>query len=134
MNTTTLLDQSLEWVVDRVGDPAPLVYQRLFERSPALLPLFVLDTQGSVRGEMFQVAIESMIDLASGRPHAEGMIACEWSNHRLNGILRADFIAFFELTVEVFREALGADWTPDLDAAWQRALQAVATITAPAST
>jgi len=30
------------------------------------------------------------------------------------------FVAFFGIIAETLREILGADWTPDIDAAWRR--------------
>jgi hemoglobin-like flavoprotein len=133
VNPTDLLDRTLEIVAERVGDPAPRVYQRLFERSPELQALFVLDTQGSARGEMFHRGLEALVELGSGLPHASGMVACEWSNHRMNGITLAQFNSFFEVTVEVIREALGADWTAEIDSAWQTALDRVQRITGEAA-
>jgi len=32
------------------------------------------------------------------------------------------FVAFFGIVAETLREILGADWTSDIDAAWQRLL------------
>jgi hemoglobin-like flavoprotein len=69
------LEQTLERVVERVGDPVPLVYERLFGSAPELRAMFVMDTQGSVRGEMFQRALETLPDLAHGRPYAHSLIA-----------------------------------------------------------
>lgn len=133
MTTQQLLAQSLEQVVERVGDPAPLVYQRLFERSPELLAMFVGDTRGSVRAEMFLRAIDTLTDLAGERHYAAGMIASEWSNHSMNGVSTRQFESFFEIIVEVCQQALGADWTPEIDAAWRSTLDRVIGVTARVS-
>ena len=101
MTTQQLLAQSLEQVVERVGDPAPLVYQRLFERSPELLPMFVGDTRGSVRAEMFLRAIDTLTDLAGERHFAAGMIASEWSNHSMNGVSTRQFETFTETGIQL---------------------------------
>ena len=42
------LSESLEIVVERVGNPAPQIYQRMFKQSPELEPMFVLDRDGHV--------------------------------------------------------------------------------------
>lgn len=133
MTTQQLLSQSLEQVVERMGDPAPLVYQRLFERSPELLPMFVGDDRGSVRAEMFLRAIDTLTDLAGERHYAAGMIASEWSNHHMNGVTTGQFESFFEIIVEVCQQALGADWTPEIDAAWRGTIARVIDVTARAS-
>jgi hemoglobin-like flavoprotein len=134
MDTAALLEQSLERVVAHIGDPAPHVYEALFAQEPQLRALFVGDPCGSVRGEMFHRVIDTLIDVAGGRAYADGMIAAEWSNHQMTGVSAAQFQAFFDIVVQVFRQALGSDWTPQIDAAWQHTLQRVAEITAGAAT
>lgn len=133
MDIDQLLARSLERVVERVGDPAPLVYARLFARSPELQAMFVGDTQGSVRAEMFLRAIDTLMDLAGQRHYAAGMIASEWSNHHMNGVTTRQFESFFEIIVEVCQHALGADWTPEIDAAWRSTIDRVTRVTAQAA-
>ncbi|MBL8353001.1 MAG: globin [Burkholderiaceae bacterium] len=116
----TLLEQALEGVVERIGDPAPRVYARLFERWPDLPALFVGDPRGSVRGEMFQRVVESLLDLAQGRDWAGALIATERVNHAGLGVSAQQFEDFFEVMAEVCREALGPGWTGEIDGAWRR--------------
>lgn len=122
----------MEWllhaVAERIGDPAPRVYARLFDESPHLQPLFVGDRSGSVRAEMFLRALDTLSDLAAGRPYAPGMIASERVTHGNNGIGVAQFDRFFQIIGEVFREALGAQWSPATDALWQDLMARVAAI------
>ena len=129
MDTVALLEHSLELVVERIGDPAPRVYDALFAQDPQLRAMFIGDPLGSVRGEMFHRVIDTLIDVAGGRPYAAGMIAAEWSNHRMNGVSAAQFQAFFDIVVQVLRQALGQEWTAQIDAAWLATLQQVAQIT-----
>ena len=128
MSLSHTLDTLLEQVVQRIGDPAPRVYERLFAESPQLLPLFVADRTGSVRGEMFLRALDTLVDLAAGAPYAPGMIASERVTHSHNGIDAAQFDRYFQLMGEVFRDALGTGWTPVMDDAWQVLMQRVAAI------
>jgi hemoglobin-like flavoprotein len=130
VNTVELLEQSLEQVVARIGDPAPQVYEQLFAQSPELRAMFVGDPLGSVRGEMFHRVIDTLIDVAAERPYAGGMIAAEWSNHRMNGVSARQFDSFFESVVQVLRQALGKGWTAEIDAAWRHTLARVQGITA----
>ena len=129
MDTVALLEHSLERVVARIGDPAPRVYEALFAQEPGLRDMFVGDPLGSVRGEMFHRVIDTLIDVAGERPYAGGMIAAEWSNHRMNGVSAEQFQGFFDTVVRVFRQALGDEWTPQIDAAWQATLRQVGRIT-----
>ena len=64
MSLTLLLEHSLELVAERIGDPAPRVFERLFLEAPDLLALFSNDACGSVRGEMFLRALECLQDAA----------------------------------------------------------------------
>lgn len=122
------LDHLLDAVAQRLGDPAPQVYARLFAESPQLLPLFVADARGNVRAEMFLRALDTLVDLAAGRPYALGMIASERVTHSHNGIDATQFDRFFQLIGEVCRDALGPDWTPAMGAAWQLLMDRVAAV------
>jgi hypothetical protein len=133
VDTVALLEHSLEQVVERIGDPAPRVYDALFAQEPQLRAMFVGDPLGSVRGEMFHRVIDTLIDVAGERPYAAGMIAAEWSNHQMNGVSAAQFQGFFDAVVQVFRQALADDWTPQIDAAWRNTLLRVGEITAQAA-
>jgi hypothetical protein len=133
VDTVALLEHSLEQVVERIGDPAPRVYDALFAQEPQLRAMFIGDPLGSVRGEMFHRVIDTLIDVAGERPYAAGMIAAEWYNHQMNGVSAAQFQGFFDAVVQVFRQALGDDWTPQIDAAWRNTLLRVGEITAQAA-
>ena len=58
---THAIESSLEAVADVLGDPTERVYERLFEHSPELREMFVLDTDGSVRGEMLHRVFETVL-------------------------------------------------------------------------
>jgi hemoglobin-like flavoprotein len=113
-----LIEQSLEWVVERVGDPAALIYRRLFEQAPELEELFVRDTDGSVRGEMLQRAFETLLDLADQGHYGKGLIASEWVNHQNLGVPPEQFELFFKVIVDTVRAVLGEQWSVEIDAAW----------------
>lgn len=117
--TAELIEASLEALADRVGDPAPLVYARLFARAPALEPLFALDADGSVRGEMLFRALENLFDLAAERGFAAELLAIETRNHLGYGVPAEHFPLFFEIIAEVCAEALGDDFTAAHAAAWR---------------
>ena len=58
MDDAALIEHSLALVAERVGDPAPLVYARLFEAFPELEALFVRDVSGMIRGNMLTTTLE----------------------------------------------------------------------------
>ena len=63
---TDIIAACLELVAERVGDPAPLVFQRLLAENPEIEALYVRDTGGLVRGEMMAVTLEALLDCAAG--------------------------------------------------------------------
>jgi hemoglobin-like flavoprotein len=127
-----LIEESLERLADRAGDPTPAVYARLFERYPETQALFIRDANGAVKGEMLAKMFECALDLAGANAYAANFIACEIVNHEGVGVPRAVFPRFFDVAVETFAELLGPDWTPAYDAAWRALIGRIETITAEA--
>ena len=126
MDDAACLDHTLDLVTQRVGDPAPLVLARLFAEAPELQALFCNDASGAVRAEMFLRAVECLQDAVGARQFSAGLVAAEHQTHQGYGVTTAQFQRFFVLVVEVFRDALGQDWTAEIDQAWARALHQVA--------
>lgn len=87
--------------------------------------LFVRDVSGAVRGEMLAVTIQTLLDLAEDGPMGVHMIAAERVNHDSFGTPPEVFARFYPLLAETFREILGDDWTPEIDAAWTELLAKV---------
>ncbi|HEY4342785.1 MAG TPA: globin [Parvibaculum sp.] len=121
-----LIAASLELVAERCDDPTPLVYARLFKQQPEMEALFVLDTQGQVRGHMMSEALEGIIDFVGARSYSDNLIRSEVVNHEGLGVPPEVFATFFTVVMETFREVLGNEWTAEMDGAWQRLLAALA--------
>ena len=130
MDDARCMEHTLELVAQRVGDPAPLVFAQLFAEAPELQALFCNDTSGAVRAEMFLRAIECLQDAAGPSQYGSSLVAAEHLTHQGYGVATAQFQRFFTILVGVFREALGPDWTAEIDQAWARALQQMALATA----
>lgn len=130
MDDARCLEHTLDLVVQRVGDPAPLVFAQLFAESPELQALFCNDASGAVRAEMFLRAIECLQDAAGAQQYGSSLVAAEHVAHQGYGVTTDQFQRFFVVLVAVFRQALGPDWTPEIDQAWSRALQQMALATA----
>lgn len=126
MDDADCLDHTLALVVQRIGDPAPRVFGRLFAEAPELQALFCNDASGAVRAEMFLRALECLQDAAGARQFSAGLVAAEHATHQGYGVSTAQFERFFVLVVEVLREAMGPDWTPDIHRAWAGALHRLA--------
>ena len=127
---TDLIARSLEMVAERHGDPAPLVYARLFAEHPDMEVLFVRDTAGSVRGQMLMVVIESLLDYIGGNAYSANLIRIERINHEGLGVPPEVFDTFVATVMATFKDLLGDDWTPEIDAAWCGVLTELAQLTA----
>ena len=127
---TDIIARSLELVAERHGDPAPLVYARLFAEHPDMEALFVRDTAGSVRGQMLMVVIESLLDYIGGNAYSANLIRIERVNHEGLGVPPEVFDTFFVTVMATFKDLLGDDWTQETDAAWRELLAELGRITA----
>nr|MEA2798111.1 hypothetical protein [Phenylobacterium sp.] len=131
MNSAELVAGSLETLAERVGDPGPQVYARLFAAYPEMEALFVRDTTGAVRGEMLAMAFECILDIGGAGAYAANLIAAERVNHEGVGVPPEVFGRFFPMLAETCRELLGDAWTGEVDAAWRDLLARLDAITSP---
>ena len=113
-----LIAASLELAAERCGDPAPLVYARLFAERPDLEALFIRDRSGLVRGQMLAVAIEALLDFAGDNAYAANLLGSERVNHEGLGVPPEAFDRFFHTLMTVVHEQLCADWTDAMETAW----------------
>ena len=113
------ITESLEQVAERCEDPTAAVYGLLFARHPEMRNLFVRDTNGAVRGQMLQQAIEIILDYVGVRGFSANFIAAEVVNHENLGVPPDVFASFFGVMRDTFRDILGADWTPAFEKAWR---------------
>lgn len=115
--------RSLEQVAERVGDPAPRIYARLFDELPETEALFWRDTKGDIRGEMLAVAFQCLLDLDGG--YAANFIRAERMNHDGFEVPPKTFGRFFPIVMETCREILGETWTDEMQAAWEERLRRI---------
>jgi hemoglobin-like flavoprotein len=118
------ITRSLDLVADR-GDPATLVYARLFSAHPAMEALFIRDTNGGVRGNMLAEAISAILDFIDRDVYGGNLMRIEIVNHENLGVPREVFGTFFTAMRDAFAELLGPAWTGDIDAAWVDLLAAI---------
>ena len=121
MTTLDEISRSLELVGER-GDPTAAVYARLFAENPDMEALFVRDKNGSIRGNMLAEAINALLDFGGPDHYGANLMRAEIVNHEHLGVPPAVFREFFVTMRSVFKEVLGADWTPAIDAAWRDVL------------
>jgi hypothetical protein len=128
--THDLIRQSLETVADRLGDPAPQVYARLFAARPEIEPLFIGDRTGAARGEMLAMVFEILLDLAEGGTMSRNLIGSELVNHDGLGVPPGIFASFFGVVADTVRDGVGDAWTAETAAAWAGLLSEADRLTA----
>ena len=126
------LTESLTLLSERAGDVTGLVYARLFAAYPELEGLFLMDTDGGVRGSMLAQAFECLMDLADGPgTMAETVIRSERVNHDTYDVPAGMFEVFFDIIRDVTKEVAGSDWSPLMEAAWASVLADASRLSQP---
>lgn len=124
------ITRSLELVGER-GDPAAMVYARVFAAHPEMERLFVRDTNGLVRGNMLAEAINAILDFIDRDAYGGNLMRIEIVNHENLGVPREVFPVFFTAMRDTFAEMLGAEWDGEIDAAWRYLLMRIDAVLAP---
>jgi hemoglobin-like flavoprotein len=120
---TNPIEQSFELAAGRCADITPLVYRRLHLAHPETQTMFRSEGSELVKGSMLALTIEAILDFAGERAGKFRMIECEVASHDAYGTPRPLFAAFFGVIAGTLREILGADWSPEIDHAWQGLLR-----------
>ena len=120
-----LIESSFEQAAERVEDLTPLVYERLFRQQPEMEPLFCMDPNGQVRGEMLSQVIRAILDFVGPRQYAATLIQSEAMNHAGYDVPPEVFGTFFGVVADTLREVLGEAWSPAMAAAWRELLIAL---------
>lgn len=113
-----LITRSLELAAENAGDLTPRVYARLFAEWPDVAQSFGHNAK-SVQGEMLQRALETIFDFLGDRAYAANLVAAESATHSTYDVPPETFASFFRVIADSVREAAGADWTDEMDAAWR---------------
>jgi hemoglobin-like flavoprotein len=130
MASTNPIQQSFELASERCEDLTPLVYRRLFDEHPEAVAMFRSEGSELVKGSMLALTIEAILDFAGERNGHFRMIECEVRSHDAYGTPRELFVAFFGVIATTLRELLNADWSPEIDQAWQQLLAEIAGVVA----
>jgi hemoglobin-like flavoprotein len=117
---TAVITETLERVAELAGDPTPIVFERLFAEIPEVEALFVRDKSGLVRGQMFQVTMESLLDFVGDRSYGANLIQIERINHQGLDVEPEMFDRFYLTVMASFKDVLGAGWTKEMETVWTR--------------
>ena len=133
MINAAIITSTLETVSERCGDPQERIFARLYELDAKFEPLFVMDTDGGVRGSMLQTSLNCMIGVAEGQSETPRLlIEAARMIHDGYGLTEDEVDLMFVAMRDVFREIMAGDWTGQVDAEWTKLLAELATIRADA--
>jgi len=124
------IERSFEIAALRCEDLTPMVYRRLHAEHPETIAMFRTEGSEPVKGSMLALTIEAILDFAGPRTGHFRMIECEISSHDAYGTPRELFIAFFDVIAGTLREVLGAEWSPEMEAAWRKLLDEIKDVVA----
>lgn len=115
------IERSLEIAAAR-DELTRAIYARLFAAFPETEPLFALDRDGQVRGNMLSHVFETIFDFIGERRYAHRFVGAEVVTHEGYGVDPTAFAAFFHLVRDEVRDACGADWSAAMETAWRQLL------------
>jgi hemoglobin-like flavoprotein len=125
-----LIELSLELAATRSDDITPLVYERVFREHPAMVELFCMDTDDSVKGSMLSHALQVLLDFIGDRQFADMFIRDESVTHASYNVPPEVFATFYPTVAETIRDLLGPDWTDEMADAWHAAIAQLSSLVA----
>ena len=120
--------ETLERAGEKCPDPAPLIYRRLFELRPEFEALFVMDTDGGVRGSMVETCFNAILGMVEESATQRVIISSSRFAHDGYGLSGAEFELMFVAIRDTMRDLIGPDWSGEMDAAWTDLLADIAAI------
>lgn len=114
--------ESFERAAEVAGDITPAVYEHFYLRCPAAREVTAhLDPH--MKGRMLEEVIELLLQPPDAIDDAQ--LAFETSNHRSYGTDPSHYRPLLEAVRDSLREALGAEWSSEVDAAWTHRIEAL---------
>ncbi len=116
--------ETFEVAAERAGDITEAVYHRYYARSPEAEGL-MRHVDEHMQGRMMNEVLSLLMTPAEALP--EHYLEFETRNHAAYGVDPGLYRPLFEAVRDEVCAALGADWNPDLEAAWAARIDALET-------
>lgn len=119
-----LLENILDMAATRTSDLTEAVYKRFFEKRPDAQKFFC---GGEIaRGHMLNEVIFLLLDVADRKNYVKINVTGAANDHLAYGIVDPSFyMDFFDALRDVIAELIGAAWTAEMTATWQRLCRTV---------
>lgn len=128
LSESLVLEDTLEKIVERIGDPVPTIYDALFKAHPASIPLFERTSGNRYKGLMVEQTLFVLQCVAEKDASIANQIQNSAFSHDGYGVGSATYWDFFPLVRDVFRETLGEDWSEAHETVWNSLLQRITDI------
>lgn len=125
--TVELLESSFAVIAARGSDFAARFYRELFARHPAVQPLFARVSMRHQQQHLL-AALTMVIDHLRSPDAVAPAVAALGQRHVGYRVQASHYVAVTHVALDVIRETLGEQWTPDVDEAWHRGLDAVSAV------
>jgi hemoglobin-like flavoprotein len=122
-----LLRRSFELVTERQPQLVHRFYQILFERYPQVRPMFSRSAPAR-QEEMLTAALVGVMDHLEDASWLSATLSQLGAKHRDYGVTDEMYGWVGESLLATLAEVAGADWSPELAAAWSEALGAVSSM------
>jgi hemoglobin-like flavoprotein len=122
----TILRQSFEIVIDRRPDLTVRFYEILFEKYPALAPMFRRDRQGQAK--MLAGAITAVLDHLEDAPWLQATLGELGAKHLDYGVTDEMYSMVGDALLATLAEAAAEAWTPIVAEQWTLAYGAIASM------
>ncbi len=119
-----LLESSFELLAPRAEELVAKFYDRLFEKYPAVKPLFANTSSSEQQKKLLASLVLVMNNLRKPEVLQKALVEMG-ARHQGYGAVQAHYPAVGETLIEVMSEMAGSHWTDELTNAWQAALTAV---------
>jgi hemoglobin-like flavoprotein len=120
----TILRTSFELVIDRRPDLTLRFYEILFERYPALAPMFRNDRQA--QSKMLAGAISAVLDHLEDAPWLQRTLGELGARHTTYGVTLAMYDQVGDALLATLAEVAAEAWTSEVAAQWTLAYGAIA--------
>lgn len=125
-NDIQLIESSFNALAPRADALVARFYDELFRRYPAVRPLFAHSDPATQQRKLL-AALNLVVSNLRNPTTLTDALRNLGQRHQGYGAQAAHYQAVAETLLDVMREFAGALWTSDVAAAWQRALQSIAT-------
>ena len=119
-----ILRTSFDLIIDRRPDLTVRFYEILFERYPALAPMFRRNR--NAQAKMLAGAIAAVLDHLEDAPWLAATLGELGARHVEYGVTAAMYDMVGDALLATLAEVAAADWTPEVAAQWTLAYGAIA--------